>query len=140
MSSLIVSVTTYDISTYFDAWFCLPRPGLLSSGSLLAEDLNKWHFSSTTSTKENILYIYSFKLSIKLPISKYTYFELFYGLFPFIRTLTGIMGSETLVAAPAPAPTGGLHTPTSTSSTTPTSTSTSPVIFPLALHPWMATV
>ena len=29
---------------------------LLSSGSLLAEDLNKWHFSSTTSTKENIIF------------------------------------------------------------------------------------
>ena len=79
MSSLIVSVTTYDISTYFDAWFCLPWPGLLSLGSLLAEGLNKWHFSSTMSTKENILYIYSFKLSVKLPISKYTYFELFMG-------------------------------------------------------------
>ena len=50
------------------------------------------------------------------------------------------MGSESPVAAPAPAPapTGGLHTPTSISSTTPTLTS--PVIFPLALHPWMATV
>ena len=79
MWSLIVSVTRYDISTYFDAWFCLRWPGLLSLGSLLAEDLNKWHFSSTTSTKENILYIYSLKLSVKLPISKYTYFELFIG-------------------------------------------------------------
>ena len=56
MWSLFVSVTRYDISTYFDAWFCLRWPGLLSSGSLLAEDLNKWHFSSTTSTKENIIF------------------------------------------------------------------------------------
>ena len=56
MWSLIVSVTRYDISTYFDAWFCLRWQGLLSSGSLLAEDLNKWHFSSTMSTKENIIF------------------------------------------------------------------------------------
>ena len=48
--------------------------------------------------------------------------QTFSGLFPFIRTLTGITGSETPVAAPAPAPTGSLHTPTSTHSTTPTST------------------
>ena len=56
MWSLFESVTRYDISTYFDAWFCLWWPGLLSSGSLLAEDLNKWHFSSTLSTKENIIF------------------------------------------------------------------------------------
>ena len=88
---------------------------------------------------------YTIYLQFKI-VRKITHLEIyllrtFYGLLPFIRTLTGITGCESPVAAlaPAPAPTGGLHTPTSTSSTTPTSTSTS-VIFPLALHPWTATV